>query len=121
MSRLRLLLGLAWILVPFAFLAFDIYNETQRDFLRWSYYLAVWGGLVLLAMSGLYFLLAMPKAPIVLRIAAVLVALYTSLGIAITVSNAPHYGGINWFALSVPLAIVTFSLFSVLVAGRSAT
>jgi hypothetical protein len=121
MTRLRLALGLVWIVVPLAFLAFDMYQETQRAFVSWTYYFALWGGLAVLALSGLYFLLAMPKATAVLRTTAVLVALYTSLGIAITVSNAPFYGGIDWFALSIPLGIVAFSIFSVLVAGRSAT
>ena len=120
MRAVTRVVGWLWFVVPLALLSYVVWHDVHSEFIRFSYYLVVWGGLLALSGCGGWFLVGMPGAKSVLRVASTAVALYVMLNFLIAWSNAPHYGGHNFFLYSYLWLVIVFCVGSFFVAGRSA-
>src|SRR5262245_42728859 len=120
MATLVRVTGWLWFVIPLVLLAYEIWVGVHTDFISFGFYFAVWGGLLGLSLCGGWFLVGMPGAKWVLRVAVIAVALYVALLFLITSSNAPFYGGHD-FLLYVYLGLViAFCAASCFIAGRRA-
>ena len=121
MGAARKLTGWIWLLWPLAFLVAHIWNSVHTDFISLSYYVVSWGSLLALALCGFWYLVNGPGAKWLLRVAAVLVALYVGLMFLISSGNAPFYGGHHYPMYAVMAAAVAFCVLTVFIAGKHAT
>jgi hypothetical protein len=90
----------------------------HSEFAGFAYYVAAWGGLLLLALCGVWFLIGMSGAKWVLRVAAVIVALFVVLIGLIAWSNAPFYGGHDVVFYVYLVLAVAFCAVTYFIAGR---
>jgi FtsH-binding integral membrane protein len=114
MSRVRLTTGILWVVLPLIGFADLLIELNKNAFDNWPRFVPVFGAFLALTACGLYFLLGWPGAKWVLRVAATLSSVYVLFGIMHSVDHGP-----DWIALAFPIALVTFGVFSVAVAGRA--
>jgi hypothetical protein len=117
----RTLTGFAWALVPLLLLVYFIWSDLQGSFLSLSYYVVLWGSMVVLALSGFWFLIDGPGAKWVLRGAAGVVTLYTVFIFLIASGEAGRAGEHNYLMYSLMVVVVAFCAFTFFIAGRHAT
>jgi len=113
--------GWIWLLGPLLLLVWHFWLSIQNEFISVAYYAVAWGSLLVLALCGFWFLIGGPGAKWILRIAAVLVALYVGLLLVITSGNAPFYGGHDYVGYTFMTLGVAFCVFTILISGRHAT
>ncbi len=120
MARVSRVFGWVWLVVPLVLLAYAVWSAVHTEFLSFTYYFFVWGGLLALSLCGAWFLIGMPGAKWVLRFAALAVALYVVLNGLIAWGNAPYYGGHDFLLYGYLALVVAFCGASVYVAGHNA-
>jgi hypothetical protein len=62
-------IGWLWFVVPLTLLGYEMWDAIHTEFLGFGFYFVVWGGLLILTLCGAWFLLGMPGAKWVLRVA----------------------------------------------------
>jgi hypothetical protein len=120
MSASARIVGWLWLVVPLVLLTYQVWIGVHSEFLGFAYYFVVWGGLLALALCGGWFLIGMPAAKWVLRVAAIAVALFVALNGLIASSNAQFYGGHDFEFYGYIALAVAFCIATYLIAGRRA-
>ena len=120
MGKLVRIAGWLWFIVPLVLLSYVLWHDLHGEFLRFSYYFVVWGGLLAISGCGGWFLVGMPGAKSVLRVAATAVALYVILIFLIAWGNAPYYGGHDFVFYGYLWLLVALCAGSYFIAGHRA-
>ena len=118
MTRLRLSVGILWVLWPLALLGFELYLLAERGFDNWPRWVPFHLVLVFISACGMYFLLGWPGAKWVLRAVGLVVALYLGATALIVGGHDPD-APFRWASAAVPLSGVAFAVFSIAVAHRA--
>ena len=120
MSLSARIVGWLWLVVPLLLLGYEVWIGVHSEFIGFAYYFVSWGGLLALTLCGAWFLIGMPGAKWVLRVAAIAVALFVGLNGLIAFSNAPFYAGHDFVLYGFLMLAVAFCVASYLIAGRRA-
>ena len=120
MSRARLVTGWVWIVGPLIVLAWSIWDLAQKPFGPFSAYpqsFLLWAVLLGFMFAGFWGVIEGPGSKWLLRLAAVLVALYVVLMLLITSGHAFHGGEHDYLSYGILAAIFLFCVFTFVVAG----
>jgi hypothetical protein len=115
MRRVVAALGWAWFLGPLFVLAVVAWRDLHAPFLNFGYYFAVWGGLLALSLCGGWFLVGIPGAKWMLRVAALLVMSYA--GLVVLLSDGGAVPSFYWLSA----AVIGFCAATFFLASRRAT
>lgn len=118
MSRLRVSLGVVWVLWPLGLLGIELYMLASIGFEDWPRWVPFFLLLLFISACGIYFSFGWPGAKWVLSVVALAVGLYFGLIAMLAGGNDPQ-GSFQWGNAAVPLAGVGFAVFSIGVAHCS--
>ena len=120
MHRARLVTAWFWIVGPLLVLAWSIWDLAQKPFGLFSAYpqsFLLWAVLLGFMFAGFWGVIQGPGSKWFLRLAAVLVALYTVLMFLISSDHGFHGGEHDYVAYSILGALFLFCVFTFIVAG----
>lgn len=118
MSRLRISVGIFWVLWPLAPGAFELFLLATGGFEDWPRWVPLQLVLLFISACGVYYLLGWPGAKWVLSVVAFLVAIY--LGVAALIFGANDPGeSFQWLSAAPALAGMAAAIFSIVVARRA--